>query len=72
MSNPFTNLIPAAYRRYVYAALSLAGLVVTVAQILGYDMTKAAAIVAAIGATLGFGLAHGNTAKRGGSVGGSE
>lgn len=63
MKNPLADLIPAAYRKYVYGILALAGLVLSIAQILGYDVSKPGEILAAIVGTLGLGLAHGNTKR---------
>jgi hypothetical protein len=49
MTNPLTDIIPAAARKYVYAAFVLAGIVLGACQVAGVDTGKAAEILAYLG-----------------------
>ena len=58
--NPLTNIIPAQYRKYVYAAYALAGLVVGALAIAGVNVGAAPEVLAYVGAALGL-VAASNT-----------
>lgn len=58
MTNPFTDLIPAKYRKYVYALVALASIVLAAWTAAAGDWRVfAASLVSALVS----GLAHGNT-----------
>ena len=60
MSNPLTDLIPARYRKYLYAVAFVAGIVLAAYQANGGDWRATVGYL--IGAVLAA-LAHGNTPK---------
>lgn len=51
--NPLTDIIPARYRRYVYAVYALAGLVVGALAVAGVDVGSAPDVLAYLGIGLG-------------------
>lgn len=51
--NPLTQILPAAARKYLYAAFALAGLVVGALAIGGVDVRQAPDVLAYIGIALG-------------------
>lgn len=53
MSNPLTDIIPAAWRKYLYAAFGLASLVVGALIVAGVDVGAASDVLVYVGAALG-------------------
>ena len=53
MSNPLTDLVPAKWRRYLYGAYVLAGLVVGSLAVAGVNVGKAPDVLAYLGIGLG-------------------
>ena len=51
--NPLTNVIPTKYRQYVYAAFTLAGVVVGALNIAGVNTGAAVEVLAYLGVALG-------------------
>ena len=60
MGNPLTDVIPARYRKYLYAALFAAGLVVGALDLYGVNVGTWPSVVAYVGAGLGL-VAASNT-----------
>lgn len=53
MSNPLTDVLTPTIRKYLYAALFLAGVVLGALKILGHDVGDYPEVLAYIGAALG-------------------
>ena len=53
MTNPLTNVIPAAWRKYLYAAFGFASLVVGALLVAGVDVGPASDVLTYVGAALG-------------------
>lgn len=51
--NPLTDIIPARFRQYIYAAFALAGIVVGALAVAGVDVGKAPDVIAYLGIALG-------------------
>ena len=51
--NPLTNVIPAEYRKYIYAAFTLVGIVVGALNIAGVNTGAAVEVIAYLGVALG-------------------
>lgn len=51
--NPLTNVVPARFRKYIYAAYSLAGVVVGVLAVADVNTGKAVEIIAYLGIAFG-------------------
>jgi hypothetical protein len=51
--NVLTDIIPAAYRKYLYAAFSIAGIVTGALAIAGVDVGKTPDVLAYLGVALG-------------------
>lgn len=60
MNTLLTDIIPARFRKYVYAAFTVAGLIVGALAIGGVDVGKAPDVLAYLGAALGL-VAASNT-----------
>lgn len=58
--NVLVDIIPAAYRKYVYAAFTLAGIICGALAIAGVDVGKTPDVLAYLGAALGL-IAASNT-----------
>lgn len=62
--NVLTDIIPARFRKYLYAAFTLAGLVCGALAVAGVDVGKTPDVLAYIGAGLGL-VAASNTPDNG-------
>ena len=64
--NPLTEIVPARYRKYLYAAYALAGIIVGVLAVAGVDVRTAPEVLAYLGVALGITAASNTPApKRG-------
>lgn len=65
MTNPLTGILPAAARRYLYAAYALAGVVLGCLQIADVQTGKTAEVLAYVGVALGITAASNVTHSEG-------